>query len=406
MIIDRLRRVFGFVGAAVARFRVRATRTGPRRTMANILGVGIAIALLVIATGLAVGLATQTTVYGDDVDYWIVPEDGGESSALVATDGPQFAEAHETTTRIEALDGVTYATPVLSAVQLVSAPGADARVLVVGIIPREGMGPISGVSPAALSVPPPSTANEEPWYGEAVLSSSAATQLGATARTAEGEPPTIEINGEPFTVRSVDDSGVTTDLPVAVVHLSDLQQLTGADEFDTTDQFLVSTTDASVRAELAAIHPQSSVDTRADLTARQIAETDTALAMAVGAFVISVVIGSLFVVMTAGLELTTDRASMALLAAIGISGRSRLLYIGAYTLVIVCLGGLIGALGGLAGLVAINTIVSRTVLSISVASVHPALALYGFGTAVVIGLLTLPYLRYLLGRIDPEGVME
>jgi hypothetical protein len=51
-------------------------------------------------------------------------------------------------------------------------------------------------------------------------------------------------------------------------------------------------------------------------------------------------------------------------------------------------------------------VVARTVLSISVASVHPALAVYGFAASVLIGVLTLPYLRYLLGRIHPEAVME
>ena len=404
--MSRIRRLIGYVGVAARRFRVRATRTAPRRTAANVLGVAIAIALLVVATGLAVGLATQTTVYGDDVDYWIVPEGGGDTSALVATEGPQFAAAHETTARIESIEGVQYATPVLSTVQLVRGAEAEERVLFVGIIPREGMGPVSGVSPAALSVTDPATANQESWYGDAVLSGSAATQLGVDGATDESDAATIETGGETFTVRGVDDGGVTSELPVAVVHLSDLQQLTGADEFDTTDQFLVSSTDAGVESELAAIHPQSSVDTRADLTARQIAETDTALAIALGAFVISVVIGALFVVMTAGLELTTDRTSMALLSAIGVSGGSRLLYIGSYTMFVVCLGGLLGALGGLGGLFAINTVVSRTVLTISVASVHPALAVYGFLTAVLIGLITIPYLGYLLGRIDPEAVMQ
>jgi putative ABC transport system permease protein len=373
-----------------------------------VVGVAIAIALLVVATGLAVGLATQTTVYGDNVDYWIVPEDGGDTSALVATDGPQFADAHATTAQIESIDGVSYATPVLSSVQFIRGPETDARVLMIGIIPREGMGRISGVSPAALSVTDPTTAAEHEWYGDAVLSSSAATQLGVTdPATGEGtDAATITTNGEAFTVRAIDDSGVTSDLPVAVVHLSDLQQVTGADEFDTTDQFLVSTTTASVQSELEAIHPQSAVDTRADLTARQIAETDTALAMALGAFIISVVIGSLFVIMTAGLELTTDRASMALLSAVGVSDRSRLVYVGSYTVLVVCLGGVVGAVGGLGGLVLINAVVSRTVLSISVASVHPALAVYGFAASVLIGVLTLPYLRYLLGRIHPEAVME
>jgi putative ABC transport system permease protein len=76
------------------------------------------------------------------------------------------------------------------------------------------------------------------------------------------------------------------------------------------------------------------------------------------------------------------------------------------TFSVTVLGGLIGAGLGLGGLHLINAIVSRAVLSVPIASTHPGLALYGILAAVVIGLITLPYVRYLLGQIGAEEVMR
>ncbi len=401
MIRSRLRRVAGFVSLSARRLYVRGTRTATRRTAATVIGVAVAIALLVVATGLAVGLATQTTVYSEDVDYWIVPDGGGQTSTLVAVDGPQFGEAHATTAQIESIDGVSYATPVLSAARHVSGPESDANILVVGIVPRENMGAVSGVSAAGLTVPVDVSDPDREWRGEAVLSASAATQLGVNTA---GD--TVQIDGETLQVTGVESEQAAADLPIALVHLTDLQQLTGADRYDTTDQYLVSTSDPRVRSELEAIHPQSSVNTRADLTATQVVETDAALAIAVGAFAITFVVGSLFVVMTAGLELTSDAKTIAALSAIGVSGRSQLTLAGMQTIFVTTLGGVIGAIIGLGGLYAINAVVAETVLSIPIASVHPGLAVYGIVAAIAIGLVSLPYVRYLISRIGPEEGMR
>lgn len=401
MIRDRVRRLTGFVSLSARRLYVRGTRTATRRTAATVVGVAVAVALLVIATGLAVGLATQTTIYGENVDYWIVPEGGGETSALVAVDGPQFGDVHATTARIESIDGVGYATPVLSTVQYVEGPTDGANVLFVGIIPRENMGTVAGVSPEGLSVPDEADNPDRDWRGEAVLSRSAATQLGVGSAT-----DTFRTDGRTFRVSRIEQGSAAADLPIALVHLTDLQQLTGSDEYDTADQYLVSTTDPGVKSELEAIHPQSSVNTRADLTATQIVETDAALAIGVGAFIITFVVGTLFVVMTAGLELTTDAATIAALSAIGVSKRSQLTLAGMQTLLVTVFGGLVGALVGLGSLYAINVVVSRAVLSVPIARTHPGLAAYGILAAAAIGLVTLPYIRYLIGRISAEEVMR
>jgi putative ABC transport system permease protein len=295
---------------------------------------------------------------------------------------------------------------VLSAVRYVEGPTDGANVLFVGIIPRDGMDSIAGISAEGLTVPETIGEPDREWRGEAVLSESAAVQLGVDGGAGTNTTRTVQVDGNTFQVTHIAQSGAATELPIALVQLTDLQRLTGGTEFDTADQYLVSTTDPGVRNELEAIHPQSSVNTRADLTARQIVETDTALAIGIGAFLITFVVGTLFVVMTAGLELTTDAATIATLSAIGISRRSQQMLAGGQTLFVTLLGGAIGAGLGLGSLYLINAIVSQAVLSVPIASTHPALVVYGVLASLVIGLITLPYVRYLIGQINAEEVMR
>ena len=79
MALGRLfQRVIGLIQLSFRRTYVRATQTAPGRTWLSVGGVALAVGLMVVVTGIGVGIATQSTVYSDNVDYWITPEtDGG-----------------------------------------------------------------------------------------------------------------------------------------------------------------------------------------------------------------------------------------------------------------------------------------------------------------------------------------
>lgn len=397
-------RWLGLVAVGVRRAISRATYTARQRVRFSVLGIAVAIGLLVVVTGIGLGLATGTTVYDDDIDYWVVPEDGGDRSSLVATDGPQFGAAHSTNARLRANDDINSATPVLSEVLRINAENGDEWVLVIGVINGPGLESIAGVDTTALSHDDPYYANGTyagEWTGEVVLSGGAADRLNAS----DGDAVTIAGN-ESFSVTTVDggDRGAGS-IPTAVVQLSELQTLTGAHSHDQADQFVVSTNSPGVRDDLAALYPSSSVQTRGELTAASTLESGLPLALAVTAFVVALTIGTLFVVTTAGLELVADSRQLATMSAIGLSSRSQLRIVGTQTVVTTILGGVIGAVVGYLGIYGVNDVAMRTMTTEPIAVSHPLLVGYGVAVAALIGVLSLPLLLVATRRLT-GGVPE
>ncbi|RQG96016.1 ABC transporter permease [Natrarchaeobius chitinivorans] len=394
---NRLARWSGLLSTGVRRTLSRATDTNQQRIQFTVLGVAATIALLVVVTGIGVGLATSTTVYDDDVDYWIIPDTDGDRSLLVATDQPQFGSVHDTNDRIRDHDDVTFSSPILAEVLRAEHGDHTEFVLVVGVINSDGLDQVAGVSTAGLT-------NDDPYYdggtaggertGEVVLSQSAANVL-------ESQPgDRITISNAEFTVEQT-AAGETAgaDIPIALVQLSELQELTGADGYDQADQFVVGATTPGVQSELEGVYPESNVLTRGEMTATSVVDSDISLALSLAAFVVALVIGTLFVLTTAGLEIVADRTQLATMSAIGITTRSQLVLTGVQTILLTGIGGLVGSIGGLGLIWLTNAVAMETLTTEPIAVAHPLFVAYGVGVALLMGVLSMPYLLVLTRRV-------
>ncbi len=389
----------GVASIGIRRTLSRATRTSRQRVLFSILGVAVAITLLVVVTGIGIGLATGTTVYDDDIDYWITPEQGGDRSPMIATDGPRFGSVHDGATQIEQTDGVDATTPVLSDVLRIEANGEDEYVLVVGVINNPGIDDVAGVNGSQLTPGDPyydAGTYDGDWTGEVVLSEGAANLLEVSV------DDSVSVAGnESFTVtETAETSGDSIgNVPTAVVQLSELQTLTGADTDDQADQFVVKTDSPAVQDDLEAIYPQSEVLSRGEMTASETVDADLPLALSGTAFIVAISIGTLFVVTTTGLEIVADRRQLATMSAIGISSRSQIQLVGIQTIVTTVLGGIIGGLSGLASIWLVNTIAVRVLTTEPIAFAHPLFIVYGVVVALIIGVLSLPALLFIARRI-------
>lgn len=400
VILDRLRRVLTLVQLSFRRTYIRATQTAPGRTWLSVGGVALAVGLMVVVTGIGVGIATQSTVYSEDVDYWITPETDGSSSALVSTDTPQFGSVHAVTMNLSKQESIQYASPILTQpIRIKTAGGEAENVLAVGIVKQPQFDQVSAVTTAGLTNNDPYY-TQQTWTGEVVLSSGAAELLSAS----EGDR--LEITrpsraaGRNFSVTTVDPGTQSgSQFPVAVMQLSELQTITGADTNDEAGQIVVSSTDPAVRAMIADLYPRSEVSTRAGLNAQAVLEEQLPLALSVTAAIISVVIGTLFVMTTTGLSVAADRETLATLAAIGISKQTRFRLIAVEILTITFVGGLLGIGLGRGGIIVTNILAQQTITTGAVASTEPIVLAFGLVVAGVIGLLALPYLALLLSRI-------
>lgn len=406
----RWQRLRSLLGLAVMRVLGRL-RIAPQRVLLTVLGVALAVGLMVAVTGVSLGLASQSVVESDDVDYWIVPEQATVESIAVSTGGLQLGDVHRTSDAIAADHRVDYATPVL--IELVPVrdahTGEQKYVLAVGIVPEPGA-EVVGLSANALEPGDPYYANgsyDGRWTGEAVLNDAAATVTN-TSTGDRLELPRSTQNSS-LTVQNVSAGGAATpggNLPVMLVHLSELQALTGAADGDVADQILVGTNDRSVRATLEGRYPRTVVVTRSGLSAQQVSTSNLPLAVAVAALVAAVVVGVLFVTTLMGLEVSADRPQLGTLAAIGVSSRSRSLLVAAETVVVSLFGGLVGIGLGLLGVVGLNEFGTATFGVDTVAVFEPRVAAYGLVVAGLIGVLGAAYPVVLSRRTNVLEVLS
>lgn len=401
---DTLVRLYGSVALGVALVVQRLRRTAPRRVVYSVLGVALAVGLFVTVSGVGVGLATQGSAVGSNVDYWIVPESESSSTLPVSVGGPKFGDVHAVADRLTAREDVRYASPVAISLARVTHGNATEYVLLAGVVAHPEL-TVAGVSARSLTPGDPHYANGTyagPWTDEVVLSSAASELLGAEAGETVAVPNrTGSASGtHAFTVENVTAGGQSGigQVPVAVVHLAELQALTGSTAGDTADQILVASNDVGVREDLAGVYSHSRVVARSDASLSTVADSRLALALGGAGFAVSLVVGVLFVATTMGLEIRSDRRLWATLTALGFSARSRALVLFAQTAAVALAGGVLGVALGRVGVLAANAGVGAYLEETTVAVFPLELAAAGLVVSLGIAALSAPYLLWLTSR--------
>ncbi|WP_135534920.1 FtsX-like permease family protein [Halostella pelagica] len=407
---SRLRRFVGLVGVGARSAVARLVGGRSRRVLVTVVGVAVAVGFTLAVTGVALGLASGATVGGEDVDYWIVPDDGS-STMTVASDGLRLGDSHATALSIADDSRVDHASPVLLEFVGLENPsaGVGEYVLVVGVVPSDEPFEVAGVSTGELTAGDPRYANGS--YGgdptnEVVLSESAAGLLNASEGT-DLRLRTRDVRTQRVAVEDVDgaSSAGVGSVPIAVVHLAELQSVTGTTEGDHANQILVITNDPSVRGDLEGVYPETNVIARDGVGLDRSGEDELPLAVVVAAFVTAVGVGALTVATMMGLEVTNDRRRLALLAAVGYTRRSRALVVLVEVLTVALLGGLLGVCLGAAGIEGTNRIAASVVGDAPPARFSPVLVPYGIGLAIVIGVVASLYPVYLSYRTRPMEVI-
>lgn len=389
--------------------RTAALAVDSRQVALAVLGVALTVMLVTTVGGIALGLASQGTVAGDDVDYRIVPASSSAESVAVAVDGPKLGDVHRVTDRLSADERIEYATPVeLQVVQLTAASGPEEYVLVVGVIPAVGQS-IAGLPVSALTAGDPYYANgsydDGAWTGEMVVSEAAGRLLdadvGTTLRPASASDRSFTVVAR----HEAESSSGPASVPVAVVHLAELQSIAGSADADHADQVLVRTDDPSVRSDLAGIYPETEVVAGGGLSTRRFAASNLPLAVAITTVLTAVVVGVLLVATTMGLAVTDDRQFLATLTALGFSAPSRLLLVLVEVVAVAVLGGVVGMGLGVVGIAATN-LATRELFGVSVAVLDGRILVADLVVSVLIGVLAAAYPLWLGRRTSVVEVLD
>jgi putative ABC transport system permease protein len=389
---SRLSRWVGLIAVGWQRVHHRLSHGGGRQTLISVLGIALPVAVLLLVASVSLGLAGDPSA-GDDADYWVVPE--GTSSAVTNVESARLGSVHPTTARLMERDDIAYASPMLiDFVQLDGPDGERVYVLAIGVIPSAEYHGLAPLSTDGLQSGDPYYGDggyNGTWTGEAVISESAATELGADS----GTELTVSGTTHSFTTTAVRTPGSAglTQLPILVTHLSELQAVTGAQQQDSASQLVVVADPPSAETEraLAGLYPKTEVQTRGGLLSQQGTDSRLPTAMALAALIISMTTGVLLVSTAFGFELAADSKGRQLMSALGIAGRSRAGIIGTELGVVSLYGGGLGVfIWGVGALLVNQVTIAR--FGAPVATLDPRFAAYGIGVALLIGLLSLPYL--------------
>ncbi|AEH37924.1 ABC transporter permease [Halopiger xanaduensis] len=413
----RRQRWSDLVGFSVTRLWNRATRTRSGRIAATISAVALTIALLVVVTGVAMGLADGGVVSHDDAAVRVMPEESGALSSVDGVERPRLGETNSRAATIAEREGVDHASPVLTETVRLEVAGDDdgsgasesKHVLLVGVVPDDESRTVAGLPTDALEPGDPHYA-EGSYDGvprqEVVLSEAAASRLGATtgdeleltgpgaeaAAAGDGTTPSVTVTAvEPAGDSGSDGQDAERAAPVALVHLSELQTASGADDGELADRVLVWGESDAAEAAAADAYPDAAVESAAELDLESLFDDGLALATSLLALLASVVICASFVATTMGMTVDQDRRTLAVLEAVGFPASSRLLVVALSTLVTTVVGAVLGAAIGICGVHAVNAVASATVAPGAVATVHPLFVPYAVGVALVSGLVAVPY---------------
>ncbi|MFB6284086.1 MAG: FtsX-like permease family protein [Halobacteria archaeon] len=393
-----------FKGVVSVAFRRVASRLSSRRMLFTVTGVGFAIGLMIIVTGVGLGFATQNTVNSQDVNYWIVPEKASSSTNVVSVGGSSLGSVHPAMSSIQEIEGVDAATPVLMKLSRVrnTLTNESQYLVMVGVVPTGNLSPINGVSPRDLE-------NGDPHYSdgsydgkytdEVVLSGGASEILGADKGdkvSVAGSDRSLDV----VDVNTEENASVFGNMPVGVLHLSELQEITGTTGDDSANQIIVESDSSAVESKLQSLYPEASVVKKGGVNADSLMDQDLSLALSIASLLVALVVGTLFVATTMGLEITYDRPQIALLGAIGFSGNSRTLLIITQSLTVTFIGGVLGLGIGFAGVHISNYLVGIYMSVDKIAQFNPTFIVYGLGVSLLIGLFTSPYLVYVVRKTD------
>lgn len=402
--MSRVTQLRGVIGLGVRRVAGRLRGSAPERMTVCILGVGVAIALLVVVSSISLGLANSTTVESEDIDYWIVPNEADSGSVPLEAEGARLSQVHEVSADLRRDDRIEYASPVvLQPLQLQNpATGELEYVVAVGVLPTDEQRRVADIEVSSLDTAythyDDGTYNGQ-WSGEFVAAPSVAERLAL----AKGETVAVSNTDRTLTVTEINDREMTAgfgEVPAIAMPLAELQSLTGLDRSDQADQILVSTTDPAVESDLVGTYPQTDVVSRAGISGVDTTPTNLPIAMALAATLVAGGIGVAFVATMMGLELTAGRQELAVLNAVGFSGRARALVVVSETVTVAVLGGILGVCLGALATVAVNAGVGSTIGVPSLASITPLLLGYAFATAVAVGVCAAPYPLYLTSRTN------
>jgi len=402
-------RLAGTLGVAVRQLRYETARSA-----LAVVGITVAVLLVTLMAGLGYGMTqagTDALTYIDQ-DLWATA--GPLELAPGAAGGVRnsLLDAHETKRQIESRPDVTSAEAMAFQSVYIRQPGGEFTTVVGVGVTGDGSG--VGLS-GGFDRPDVHYANgsyDGNMTNAVILSRQTADELNAsTGDTVQIGGTLASARSHTFTVVGISGRFATfLGSPTAVVHLSELQTITGRTGSDRASMVGIRLRDgangSAVAADVERSHPSLRVRTQQQQFRAVFENQGAVLASAGTLVVLAVVIGVGLVANTLGLVVYQQRRELAALQAIGVRARTLIGLVSAQGLALAVVGALVGLAVTPVAADGINRIVNEIVGFPNLIELPPRVLGLGAVVALAIGLIGAGLAGLRLARLRPEVHLE
>lgn len=288
------------------------------RTLFTSFAIALAVSIMILLISVGVGLKQGTAMmYEKDVDYWIIPKDSSVTDIVSNSEKTMLGNVHSSIGNISYNPDIRYVTPVLNGMLYASNGKEPKLILGLGLIP--GKTDKFSIPTRNLTLGDPRFYGK-PHTGEILINEKTARlfdmKIGDNVRLG-GSSNSLNTS---FTVKGIFSETQYSLSPVVILHLSELQELTGNLRGDRANYIIAQ--GSNLLAYLKKYFPDTEVMGNSEYSTYAVTSDNKILATTVAVSIVSMIIAILFISSTMIVSMHEKQHEFALMMAIGISQSS------------------------------------------------------------------------------------
>ena len=352
------------------------------RNLLTACAIGISVAMAILLVSISADLnQNNSAAFEEQTDYWVMPKGSSAVDPVTNSEKTMLGNVHLRIDEIISFPGVSSATPILTKVIYA---GKDETKLVLGY----------GIIPDSISLTENVLTKGDPYYygenhtREVTINPGLSKLLGVKKGEyiyLGGSASSLK-NSTPFKVMAIVDSPELSSSPVAILHLSELQELTGNLKGDRANRIIVNGND--LLPMLQSLFPEAMILSEAEYLAHNIFDDKRILATAMAVTIVSFIMSMLFISSAMFISINEKQKEFAIMRAIGISDWSIMKLVVYESILISISGALAGLIIGYAGRYMLNltlTHILGTNLNYTISPIITGVVLF---SAILAGLVS------------------
>lgn len=386
------------------------------RTFLSVTGIAFAVISIILLGSIGNGLMAtgEKTLERSSMQMWLTGKTFDLQSQFSGGNEGKISNAHNLEKELLKTSNIKMATPVLTEILYAYKEGAEPKAIF-------GLG-LEGTGGNFVSIQQGRDLTEDTYYNKGMYNGKRKGEILIDGRAARlfdvniGDTLYIgktltEAQEQKFTIVGYTNSlSSFTSGPMIVFYLSELQEITGNQYYDSVNLVMIRLKDLSKASEtqkqLESRFPEYAISTNLNLLKKIVKQNAPILASAFSIVVLAVLMGALLVVNIMLLSVNERKNEIGILKVMGFSTWSIFKNVGFEGFLICIIGGIIGILFSIPLSKILNTLVYQAAGFDGLVIIDPGFLYAGMGMAVVIGVATSFFAVMRINRINTAELLR